>query len=225
MKITLGYIDKDSKKFKTFMKVSSMLGAVGGILAFDSVTMPFVEIIWKNNRSLRNLARLGAINLSWLAGIASGAAVEFNISNAVDLYNHYVSGLPYSGPKQEETDIPEETENEEMVDENLLDYRYAFFGDDADAKAKSVVEYLEAMIEENGFATVNDLRSLQHRNTLDDGDTLGWTKDDVYDFSIEQVMSSNEQVGAILMLKLPHDISDKYVTIKPVVEGKDKEKE
>lgn len=207
-------IDKKSKRFNRIKKVIRFLGLSGGSLAFDVVVFPFIETTFKNHRLIRTVATYGMYNLSLVAGITSYKAADATVDLLTDAWN--ITADKVNG--EEATD-----ENDIREYDTSFDFVYTFFGDDADVRAHDIVIKLEALIDKNGFVSVNDLREIQHRDAIEDGDIMGWTKGDLFHSEIESLLDSNNHVGAKLTLPRPHDISEHYVVIKPSGEKKEEE--
>lgn len=210
-------IDKQSKRFDRIKKVIQFLGLSGGSLAFDAVVFPFIETTFRNHRLIRTVATYGMYNLSLVAGIASYKAADATVDLLTDAWNITADEVNGDDPT-EENDIQDCDVREY---DTRFDFVYTFFGDDADVRAHDIVIKLEALIDKNGFVSVNDLREIQHRDAIEDGDIMGWTKGDLYHSEIESLLDSNNHVGAKLTLPRPHDISEHYVVIKPVADEKE----
>lgn len=208
-------IDTSSKKFRDIKSVLSWISATGGVLVFDSVFVPCVEIMFGKSRLLKFVSNFGIVSLSTASGLVSYAVTNFGVEGAARAWNDIADKVNGN----DEIDIPSDEAEAEPKDS----YSYTFFGDDADVRAHDIVLQLEHIIDEHGVVTVNDLRRIQHRDPIDNGDTIGWTQDDLYHSEIETLLDSNNHVGAILTLNNPHDISEHYVVIKP--SGKKKEEE
>lgn len=205
-------IDKQSKRFNRIKKVIRFLGMSGGSLAFDAVVFPFIETTFRNHKIARTVATYGMYNLSLIAGIASYEAANVTVNLLADAWNATADKV--NG--EEDTD-----EDDVREYDTRFDFMYTFFGDDADVRAHDIVIKLEALIDKNGFVSVNDLREIQHRDAIEDGDIMGWTKGDLFHSEIESLLDSNNHVGAKLTLPRPHDISEHYVVIKPVADEKE----
>ena len=205
-------IDKQSKRFNRIKKVIRFLGMSGGSLAFDAVVFPFIETTFRNHKIARTVATYGMYNLSLIAGIASYEAANVTVNLLADAWNATADKV--NG--EEDTD-----EDDVREYDTRFDFMYTFFGDDADVRAHDIVIKLEALIDKNGFVSVNDLREIQHRDAIEDGDIIGWTKGDLFHSEIESLLDSNNHVGAKLTLPRPHDISEHYVVIKPVADEKE----
>lgn len=210
-------IDKQSKRFNRIKKVIKFLGLSGGSLAFDAVVFPFIETTFRNHKIARTVATYGMYNLSLIAGLASYEAANATVNLLADAWNATADKVNGDEPT-EENDIQSDDVREY---DTRFDFVYTFFGDDADVRAHDVVIKLEALIDENGVVSVNDLRAIQHRDAVEDGDIMGWTKGDLYHSEIESLLDSNNHVGAKLTLPRPHDISEHYVVIKPVMDEKE----
>lgn len=205
-------IDKQSKRFNRIKKVIKFLGLSGGSLAFDAVVFPFIETTFRNHKIARTVATYGMYNLSLIAGIASYEAANVTVNLLADAWN----------ATADKVNGEEDTDEDDIREyDTRFDFMYTFFGDDADVRAHDVIIKLEAIIDENGAASVNDLRAIQHRDAVEDGDIMGWTKGDLYHSEIESLLDSNNNVGAKLTLPRPHDISEHYVVIKPVMDEKE----
>lgn len=210
-------IDKQSKRFNRIKNVIKFIGLSGGSLAFDAVVFPFIETTFRNHRIARTVATYGMYNLSLIAGIASCEAANVTVNTLTDAWNIAADKVNGDEPT-EENDIQSDDVREY---DTRFDFVYTFFGDDADVRAHDIVIKLEALIDENGFVSVNDLRAIQHREAIEDGDIMGWTKGDLFHSEIESLLDSNNHVGAKLTLPRPHDISEHYVVIKPVADEKE----
>lgn len=210
-------IDKQSKRFNRIKKVVKFLGLSGGSLAFDAMVFPFIETTFRNHRIARTVATYGMYNLSLITGIASYTASDITINTLADAWNIAADKVNGDEPT-EENDIQSDDVREY---DTRFDFAYTFFGDDADVRAHDIVIKLETLIDENGAASVNDLREIQHREAVENGDMMGWTKGDLFHSEIESLLDSNNHVGAKLTLPRPHDISEHYVVIKPVTDEKE----
>lgn len=210
-------IDKQSKRFNRIKKIAGFLGMSGGSLAFDAVVFPFIKATFRNHRIARMVASYGMYNLSLITGIASYEAANVTVDTLADAWNIAADKVNGDNPT-EENDIQDCDVREY---DTRFDFVYTFFGDDADVRAHDIVIKLEALIDKNGFVSVNDLREIQHRDAIEDGDIMGWTKGDLYHSEIESLLDSNNHVGAKLTLPRPHDISEHYVVIKPVMDEKE----
>lgn len=207
-------IDKQSKRFNRIKKVIKVLGLSGGSLAFDAVVFPFIETTFRNHKIARTVATYGMYNLSLIAGLASYEAANVTVNLLADAWN----------ATADKVNGEEATDDDDIREyDTRFDFMYTFFGDDADVRAHDIVIKLEALIDKNGFVSVNDLREIQHRDAIEDGDIMGWTKGDLYHSEIESLLDSNNHVGAKLTLPRPHDISEHYVVIKPSGEKKEEE--
>lgn len=205
-------IDKQSKRFNRIKKVIKFLGLSGGSLAFDAVVFPFIETTFRNHRIARTVATYGMYNLSLIAGLASYEAANVTVNLLADAWN----------ATADKVNGEEATDEDDIREyDTRFDFIYTFFGDDADVRAHDIVIKLEALIDKNGFVSVNDLRAIQHRDAIEDGDIMGWTKGDLYHSEIESLLDSSNHVGAKLTLPRPHDISEHYVVIKPVMDEKE----
>lgn len=205
-------IDMQSKRFNRIKNAIRFLGMAGGSLAFDAVVSPFIETTFRNHRIARAIATYGMYNLSMIAAIASYTTSDITVNKLADAWNIAADKINGDDPT-EENDIREY--------DTRFDFAYTFFGDDADVRAHDVVIKLETLIDENGVASVNDLREIQHREAVENGDVMGWTKGDLFHSEIESLLDSNNHVGAKLTLPRPHDISEHYVVIKPVADEKE----
>lgn len=210
-------IDKQSKRFNRIKKVIKFLGLSGGSLAFDAVVFPFIETTFRNHKIAQTVATYGMYNLSLIAGIASYEAANVTVNLLADAWNATADKV--NG--EEGTDENDIQDCDVREYDTRFDFVYTFFGDDADVRAHDIVIKLEALIDKNGFVSVNDLREIQHRDAVEDGDIMGWTKGDLYHSEIESLLDSNNHVGAKLTLPRPHDISEHYVVIKPVMDEKE----
>lgn len=204
-------IDTGSKKFGRIKNALSWTGLMGGVMVFDSVVIPFTEAILGKHRILKLASDLGVITLSSVAGTMSFAVTNLYVDSAATVWNNIADKVNANNP----VDIPLHDVKVESEDAKKESYSYTFFGGDADVRAHDIVLQLEHVIDENGVVTVNDLRRIQHRDPVEDGDTLGWTQEDLYHSEIETLLDSNNHVGAVLTLNNPHDISEHYVVIKP----------
>lgn len=212
-------IDKQSKRFNRIKNVIKFLGLSGGSLAFDAVVFPFIETTFKNRRLIRTVATYGMYNLSLVAGIASYEAANVTVDTLADAWNIAADKVNGDNPT-EENDIQDCDVREY---DTRFDFVYTFFGDDADVRAHDIVIKLEALIDKNGVVSVNDLRAIQHREPVENGDVMGWTNGDLFHSEIESLLDSNNHVGAKLTLPRPHDISEHYVVIKPSGEKNEEE--
>ena len=216
-------IDKQSKRFNRIKNVIKFLGLSGGSLAFDAVVFPFIETTFRNHRIARTVATYGMYNLSMIVGIASYTASDVTVNTLTDAWN--IAADKVNGDEPINGDRPIEENDIQDCDvreyDTRFDFVYTFFGDDADVRAHDIVIKLEALIDKNGFVSVNDLREIQHRDAIEDGDIMGWTKGDLFHSEIESLLDSNNHVGAKLTLPRPHDISEHYVVIKPVADEKE----
>lgn len=212
-------IDTGSKKFGRIKNALSWTGLMGGVMVFDSVVIPFTEAMLGKHRILKLVSDLGVITLSSVAGTMSFAVTNLYVDSAVTVWNNIADRVNANNP----VDIPLDNVKVESEDTKKDSYSYTFFGGDADVRAHDIVLQLEHVIDENGVVTVNDLRRIQHRDPVEDGDTLGWTQEDLYHSEIETILDSNNHVGAVLTLSNPHDISEHYVVIKPSGEKNEEE--
>lgn len=212
-------IDMSSKKFGRIKKALSWTGLMGGAMVFDSVVMPFTEAALGKHRIIKLVSDLGVITLSSVAGMISFAFTNLYVDSAATVWNGIADRVNANNP----VDIPLDDVKVESEGDEKAAYSYTFFGDDADVRAHDIVLQLENIVDEHGVVTVNDLRRIQHRDPVEDGDTIGWTQDDLYHSEIETLLDSNNHVGAVLTLSNPHDISEHYVVIKPSGEKKEEE--
>lgn len=212
-------IDTSSKKFSRIKNALSWTSWMGGAMVFDSVVLPITEATFGKHRILKLVSDLGVFSLSYVAGMLSFSVTNVCVNSTASIWNDIADRVNANNP----VDIPLDDVKVESDDAKKDSYSYTFFGDDADVRAHDIVLQLEHVIDEHGVVTVNDLRRIQHRDPVEDGDTIGWTQDDLYHSEIETLLDSNNHVGAVLTLNNPHDISEHYVVIKPSGEKDEEE--